>query len=59
VYSRSRSSKYLEHPSRIEVEKISPHGGRPVHPADKVEYIYKKASDNNLYDLDKTCSISS
>jgi hypothetical protein len=25
----------------MEVEKISPHGGRPIHPADKVEYIYK------------------
>jgi hypothetical protein len=40
MYSRTRSSKYLEDQRRKGVEENIPYEGRTVDPADKVEYLY-------------------
>jgi hypothetical protein len=40
VYSRTRSSKYLEDQRRKGVDENIPDEGRTNDPADKVEYIY-------------------
>jgi hypothetical protein len=40
VYSRKRSSKYLEEQRKMVVEANIPYERRTADPADKVEYLY-------------------